>query len=156
MESHAHIRIFRCLPPLRVPIKHFTDSTLSSPPPSWLFGPHHSPQSKPVLDKAAVKTWEKPTRKKLGYIGEAKYFYITLSIALCSWVVYAVKTGDKPMGHWLLAVPAWWQKKKTFCRPLKCVGPPGKCPLCLITNPALVDMFYCSKNTLFFKYCTLL
>ncbi len=28
-------------------------------------------------------------------------------------------------------------KKKTFCRPLKCVGPPGKCPVCPITNPAL-------------------
>ncbi len=39
------------------------------------------------------------------YIGGAKYF-ITPSIAHCDWVVYAVNTGDKPMGHWLLAVPA--------------------------------------------------
>ncbi len=31
---------------------------LSSPPSAWLFGPHHSPRSKPVLDKAAVKTCE--------------------------------------------------------------------------------------------------
>ncbi len=37
---------------------------LSSPPPAWLFGPHHSPQSKPGLDTAAVKTWEK--QKELG------------------------------------------------------------------------------------------
>ncbi len=34
-------------------------------------------------------------------IGGAKYF-ITPSIAHCDWVVYAVNTGDKPMGHWLL------------------------------------------------------
>ncbi len=86
---------------------------LSSPPPAWLFGPHHSPQSKPVLDKAAEKTWEKQTRKKLGWsdlcVGGAKYI-IAPSIAHCDWVVYAVNTGDKPMGHWLLAVPEWWQK----------------------------------------------
>ncbi len=43
-------------------------------------------------------------------IGGAKYF-IDPSIALCDWVVCAVNTGDKPMGHWLLAVPAWCQKK---------------------------------------------
>ncbi len=37
---------------------------LSSP--AWLFDLHdRSPQSMPVLDKAAVKIWEKPTRKKL-------------------------------------------------------------------------------------------
>ncbi len=35
---------------------------------------------------------------------------IAPSIAHCDWVVYAVNTGDKLMGHWLLAVPAWWQK----------------------------------------------
>ncbi len=29
-------------------------------------------------------------------------------------------------------------KKKKFCRPLQCVGPPGKCPVCPITSPALV------------------
>ncbi len=69
-------------------------------------------------------------------IGGAKYL-IDPSIALCDWVVCTVNTGDKPMGHWLLAVPAWCQKKKTFCRPLKCVGPPGKCPVCPITSPAL-------------------
>ncbi len=72
-------------------------------------------------------------------LGGAKYF-IAPSIAHCDWVVY------KPMGHWLLAVPAWWSSlaninnnKKTFCRPLKCVGPPGKCPVCPIANPALVS-----------------
>ncbi len=74
---HVHIGIFRCLPPLRVPIKHFT-----SLPSAWFFGPHHSPQGKPVLDKAAVKTREELTGKKLGYIGRAKYL-IAPSIALC-------------------------------------------------------------------------
>ncbi len=39
------------------------------------------------------------------YIGGAKYF-IAQSTAHCDWVVYTVNTGDKPMGHWLLAVPA--------------------------------------------------
>ncbi len=80
------------------------------------------------------------------YLGGAKYF-IAPSIAHCDWVVYAVNAGDKPMGHWLLVVPAWWSlakktKKKHFCRPLQCVGPPGKCPVCPITSPALLTTFY--------------
>ncbi len=80
-----------------------------SPPSVWLFHPHHSlTHSKPVLDKAALKTWEKPMRKKLVkrslYRGD-KYI-TTRSVALCVWVVYAVNTGDKPMGHGLLAVHA--------------------------------------------------
>ncbi len=29
-------------------------------------------------------------------------------------------------------------KQQTFCSPIKCVGPPGKCAVCLIANPALV------------------
>ncbi len=29
------------------------------------------------------------------------------------------------------------KKKKKICRPLQCVGPPGKCPVCPITSPAL-------------------
>ncbi len=73
-------------------------------------------------------------RKKLGWSDlyrRSKIF---------NWMVHAVSTGDKPMGHWLLAVPAWWSlaenEKKTFCRPLKCVDPPGKSPVCLITNQA--------------------
>ncbi len=45
------------------------------------------------------------------YLGGAKYF-IALSIAHCDWVVYAVNAGDKPMGHWLLVVPAWWSLAK--------------------------------------------
>ncbi len=49
---------------------------VSSPPPAWLFGPHQSPQSKPVLDK------------KKSDLGGAKYF-IAPSIAHCDWVVYA-------------------------------------------------------------------
>ncbi len=31
--------------------------------------------------------------------------FITLSIAHCDWVIYAVNTGDKPMSHLLFAVP---------------------------------------------------
>ncbi len=99
------------------------------------------------FDKAAVKTWEKPTRKKLGYKGGAKYF-IPPSIALCDCVVYAVNRGDKPMGHWLLAVPALWQKKKNILSALKCIGPPGKCPVCPITNPALNTMDQHQQMTL--------
>ncbi len=40
-----------------------------------------------------------------------------------------------------------WQKKikkyntkKSSCRALQCVGPPGKCPVCPITSPALGGM----------------
>ncbi len=29
------------------------------------------------------------------------------------------------------------KKNKKICRPLQCVGPPGKCPVCQITSPAL-------------------
>ncbi len=53
------------------------------------------------------------------YLGGAKYF-IALSIAHCDWVVYAVNAGDKPMGHWLLVVPAWWSLAK---KNKKSVGP---------------------------------
>ncbi len=61
------------------------------------------------FDKAAVKTWDKLTRKKLGcsdlYIGGAKYL-IAPSIAHRDWVVYTVNIGDKPMCLWLLVVTA--------------------------------------------------
>ncbi len=81
---------------------------LSSPPPAWLFILHHSPQSKPVLEKAAVKHGKSRRGGSWGeaiFIGGAKYF-IAPSIAHCDWVVYVVNTGDKPMGHWLLVVLA--------------------------------------------------
>ncbi len=124
-------------------IKHFTDSTTLPSPPAWLFGPHHSPQSKPVFIKLLWNVGKADTEEVGVYLGGAKYF-IAPSIAHCDWVVYAVNAGDKPMGHWLLVVPAWWslakKKKKNFCRPLQCVGPPGKCPVCPITSPALVTV----------------
>ncbi len=54
-------------------------------------------------------------RKKLGWSDlyrRSKIFH---------WVVHAVSTGDKTMGHWLLAVPAWWslaENKKHSVGPL--------------------------------------
>ncbi len=93
-------------------------------------------------------------------LGRAKYF-IAPSIAHCDWVVYAVNTGDKPMGHWLLTVSAWWSLaniyiKKTFCRPLKCVGPRGKCPVCPITNPALAaSLMYLWRESNPIMHCTM-
>ncbi len=93
-------------------IKHFTDSTTLLPsPPAWLFGPHHSPQSKPVFIKLLWNVGKADTEEVGVYLGGAKYF-IALSIAHCDWVVYAVNAGDKPMGHWLLVVPAWWSLAK--------------------------------------------
>ncbi len=68
------------------------------------------------------------------YLGGAKYF-IALSIAHCDWVVYAVNAGDKPMGHWLLVVPAWWsfakkkkKKKKKILSAPSVRRPTGKMP----------------------------
>ncbi len=62
------------------------------------------------------------------FIGGAKYF-ITPSIAHCDWVVYVVNTGDKPMGHWLLVVPAWWSlAKKENKNILSVRRPTGKMP----------------------------
>ncbi len=107
-RARAHTR---CLPPLRVPIKHFTDSTALPSPPAWLFGPHHSPQSKPVFIKLLWNVGKADTEEVVVYLGGAKYF-IALSVAHCDWVVYAVNAGDKPMGHWLLVVPAWWSLAK--------------------------------------------
>ncbi len=92
-------------------IKHFTDSTTLPSPPAWLFGPHHSPQSKPVFIKLLWNVGKADTEEVGVYLGGAKYF-IALSIAHCDWVVYAVNAGDKPMGHWLLVVPAWWSLAK--------------------------------------------
>ncbi len=83
---------------------------LSSPPPACLFGPHHSPQSKPVFIKLLWNVGKADTEEVGVYLGGAKYF-IAPSIAHCDWVVYAVNAGDKPMGHWLLVVPA--KKKKS-------------------------------------------
>ncbi len=101
-------------------IKHFTDSTTPPPPPhAWLFGPHHSPQSKPVFIKLLWNVWKADTEEVGVYLGGAKYF-MALSIAHCDWVVYAVNAGDKPMGHWLLVVPAWWSLAKNKN---KSVGP---------------------------------
>ncbi len=101
-------------------IKHFTDSTTLPSPPAWLFGPHHSPQSKPVFIKLLWNVGKADTEEVGVYLGGAKYF-IAPSIAHCDWVVYAVNAGDKPMGHWLLVVPAWWslakKKKKNSVGP---------------------------------------
>ncbi len=148
-------------------IKHFTDSTILPSPPAWLFGPHHSPQSKPVFIKLLWNVGKADTEEVGVYLGGAKYFIVlsiahcdwvvyavnagdkpmghwllvvALSIAHCDWVVYAVNAGDKPMGHWLLVVPV------KICRPLQCVGPPGKCPVCPITSPALTTVTSCSHS----------
>ncbi len=117
-RARAHTR---CLPPLRVPYQalyRFNYSPLLSPP-AWLFGPHHSPQSKPVFIKLLWNVGKADTEEVGVYLGGAKYF-IALSIAHCDWVVYAVNAGDKPMGHWLLVVPAWWSLAKKIN---KSVGP---------------------------------
>ncbi len=101
-------------------IKHFTNSTTLPSRPAWLFGPHHSPQSKPVFIKLLWNVGKADTEEVGVYLGGAKYF-IAPSIAHCDWVVYAVNAGDKPMGHWLLVVPAWWslatKKKKILSDP---------------------------------------
>ncbi len=111
-------------------IKHFTDSTTLPSPPAWLFGPRHSPQSKPVFIKLLWNVGKADTEEVGVYLGGAKYF-IALSIAHCDWVVYAVNAGDKPMGHWLLVVPAWWslaKKKKKILSAPSVRRPTGKMP----------------------------
>ncbi len=111
-------------------IKHFTDSTTLLSPPAWLFGPRHSPQSKPVFIKLLWNVGKADTEEVGVYLGGAKYF-IALSIAHCDWVVYAVNAGDKPMGHWLLVVPAWWswhkKKKKKSVGPFSASAHREKC-----------------------------
>ncbi len=92
-------------------IKHFTDSTALLSPPAWLFGPHHSPQSKPVFIKLLWNVGKADTEEVGVYLGGAKYF-IALSIAHCDWVVYAVNAGDKPMGSLSLRDGPWQKKKK--------------------------------------------
>ncbi len=47
LVAHAHIRIFSC--------ESLSSTSLIQP---------HSPRNRPVLDKAAVKNWEKPVKKK--------------------------------------------------------------------------------------------
>ncbi len=116
--ARAHTR---CLPST-LPIQ-----LLSSP---RLFGPHHSPQSKPVFIKLLWNVGKADTEEVGVYLGGAKYF-MALSIAHCDWVVYAVNAGDKPMGHWLLVVPAWWslakKKKNNSVGPFS-ARPTGKMP----------------------------
>ncbi len=117
--ARAHTR---CLPST-LPIQ-----LLSSP---RLFGPHHSPQSKPVFIKLLWNVGKADTEEVGVYLGGAKYF-MALSIAHCDWVVYAVNAGDKPMGHWLLVVPAWWslakKKQKTILSAPSVRRPTGKMP----------------------------
>ncbi len=59
------------------------------------------------------------------YLGGAKYF-------IAPWLgVYAVNAGDKPMGHWLLAVTAWLslaKKKKKILSAPSMRRPTGKMP----------------------------
>ncbi len=129
-RTRAHTR---CLPPFRVPYQalyRFNYSPLPSPP-AWLFGPHHSPQSKPVFIKLLWNVGKADTEEVGVYLGGAKYL-IALSIAHCDWVVYAVNAGDKPMGHWLLVVPAWWslakKKQKNILSAPSVRRPTGKMP----------------------------
>ncbi len=109
-----------CLPPFHVPNKHF----YSSPPPAWLFGPHHSPSCCENMGKAN----EKEVGLKRSLYRQSKMLHCSSYSAL--WlVVYAVNTQEKTMVHWLLAVPAWWslKKKKAFSAPTV-HWPTGKMP----------------------------
>ncbi len=55
-----------------------------------------------------AKTWQPWVKRSLYWRSKI----LDLSVAHCDWVVYAVNREDKPMGHWLLAVPGPWQKNK--------------------------------------------
>ncbi len=52
-------------------------ATLPSPP-AWLFGPHHSPQSKPVFIKLLWNVGKADTEEVGVYLGGAKYFILCL------------------------------------------------------------------------------
>ncbi len=115
---------------------------LSSPPPAWLFGPHHSPQSKPVLDKAAVKTRKSRWGKSCGeaFFRRSQILNRSVYSTLALWLGGSRCQYRRQTIGPLAARCPWWfvAKKYIFCRPLKWVGPPGKSSLCTITNPALL------------------
>ncbi len=99
-----------------------------------LFGPIHHSRASLFLIKLLWKHGKSRRGRSCGeaFVRQSKilHCYSTLWLG-------GLRCQYRRQTIWLLAVPAWWQKIKTFCRPLKCVDPPGKCLVCLITNPAL-------------------
>ncbi len=113
----------RCLPPLRIPIKHFTDSTALLSSSCLALWP--ASQSKPVLDKAAVKRG----KSRRGRSWVKRSLYRQSKILNCS-VYSALWLGGlrcqyrrQTNGPLAALCPCMMAKiKKTFCRP------PGKMP----------------------------
>ncbi len=125
--ARAHIRIDACL---RCESLSSTLRFNSSPPSAWLFGPHPSPQSKPVLDKSCC--WKRRKSRRGRSWGDEAIFrrskILHCSVYSALWLggLRLSIQGDKP--NWLLAV---WQKKKKKKKhsvdPLK-RRPTGKMP----------------------------
>ncbi len=87
---------------------------LSSPPPAWLFGPHHSPQSKPVLDKAAVKRGKSRRVRSCGeaFFRRSKILNRSVYSIVIGWFTLSIQeTNQRATGCSLSLRDGPWQKK---------------------------------------------
>ncbi len=116
---------------------------LSSPLPSCLaLWPASLTAEQACFYKAAVKRGESRYGRSWGLFRRSKILHRSVYSALwldglrcqCRRQTNGPLTARCPC----VMVLGKKKKKKKFCRPLQCVGPPGKCPVCPITSPALL------------------
>ncbi len=124
---------------------------LYSPLPSCLaLWPASLTAEQACFHKAAVKRGESRYGRSWGLFRRSKILHRSVYSAL--WLGgLRCQCRRQTNGPLTARCPCWWslaKKKKKICRPLQCVGPPGKCPVCLITSPAL-------STTLFKGLCLL-
>ncbi len=101
--------------------------------------------------KAAVIRGESRYGRSWGLFRRSKILHRSVYSAL--WLgglrCQCRRQTNRPLTARCPCVMVLGKKKKKICRPLQCVGPPGKCPVCPITSPALPDPLSHSSTNLF-------
>ncbi len=122
---------------------------LSSPLPSCLaLWPTSLTAEQACFYKAAVKRGESRYGRSWGLFRRSKILHCSVYSAL--WLgglrCQCRRQTNGPLTARCPCVMVLGKKKKKFCRPLQCVGPPGKCPVCPITSPALCSGLTCAQG----------
>ncbi len=134
----------RCLPPLRVPYQELYRFNYSPLPSCLALWPASLTAEQACFYKAAVKRGESRYGRSWGLFRRSKILHRSVYSALwlgglrcqCRRQTNGPLTARCPCVM-VLGKKIKNKQKNTICRPLQCVGPPGKCPVCPITSPAL-------------------
>ncbi len=135
----------RCLPLFRVPYQALYRFNYSPLPSCLALWPASLTAEQACFYKAAVKRGESRHGRSWGLFRRRKILHRSVYSAL--WLgdlcCQCRRQTNGPLTARCPCIMVLEKKKKKFCRPLQCVGPPGKCPVCPITSPALLVRTRC-------------